>query len=456
MMRPMMHIYWLLQAYWRARRMRFASREALEQHQQQGLARWQRYVCQHSPHFAALRHLPLAQWPLMDKARMMAHFDTMNTVGLHRDAVMALALQAEHSRDFSPTVGGFTVGLSSGTTGQRGCFVVSAQEKAAWAGTVLAKALPDGLLAGERVALFLRANSNLYTAVNHHWLTLQFFDLFAPFSQHLQAVREYAPSIIVAPAQVLRALALAQLEGQLTLAPKRVISVAEVLEPHDRALITQAFGAPHEIYQATEGFLASTCAHGVLHLHEEYIHVEPEWLDAQRTRFVPIITDFSRRTQPIARYRLNDVLRVRRTPCPCGQVTLALDGIEGRCDDMLQLPDMHGHAVPVFADVLSRCLAQSLPLQADYQLEQNGPVALELSAQVAPELIATIQHKLEDCLRGLGVNVAALHWQLYTTLPASLPTQKRRRIVRHAARRAVPHDASNANHHTHEEPACVY
>jgi hypothetical protein len=110
---------------------------------------------------------------------------------------------------------------------------------------------------------------------------------------------------------------------------------------------------------------------------------------------------------------------------------------------MLQLPGTDGHSVPVFADVLSRRLAQVLPLDADYQLAQKSPIDLELSVQIAPDLIANVQGGLVDCLRGLGVDVAALRWQLHTTLPPMNPTQKRRKIVCHASAFAVTsHDSS--------------
>lgn len=426
----MKHVFWLLLAYWRTRRLRFATRARLEQHQARELARFLPALCLTSRHFAPFKGLPLTRWPQMDKALMMANFDAMNTAGLQLKHVMQVALDAERSRDFTPTIGGISVGLSSGTSGRRGVFAVSAKEKAQWAGVMLAKALPQGLLAGERVALFLRANSNLYTAVRNRWLTFSFFDLFQPFDQHLQALAACQPTIIVAPAQVLRQLALAVLSGRLAIAPKRVISVAEVLEPQDRILIEQAFGQPHEIYQATEGFLASTCEQGVLHLNEEYLHVEPEWLDDAQRRFVPVITDFTRTTQPVVRYRLNDVLLARAQPCTCGRVTRALDGIEGRCDDLLMLPGRSGQALPVFADLLSRALAQALPPEADYRLVQNGPAALRLHAELAPPALEALRAHLARVLADLGVDEQALRWELESTVPPFDPTAKRRRIIR--------------------------
>lgn len=426
----MKRIFWLLLAYWRTRRLRFTGRAQLDAWQQRQLASFMGTLCARSRYFAPFRALPLAQWPSMNKALMLEHFDTMNTAGVELAPAMEAAMAAERSRDFTPAVGEITVGLSSGTSSQRAVFTVSPREKAQWAGVMLAKALPDGLFSGERVALFLRANSNLYTAVRSPWLTFAFYDLFQPFDALCAELVAYRPSVIVAPAQVLRQLALGVIAGRLALAPKKVISVAEVLEAQDRALIVQAFGAVHEIYQATEGFLASTCEHGVLHLNEEYVHVEPQWLDEQQRRFVPVITDFTRMTQPIVRYRLDDILLARATPCPCGRATRAIEGIEGRCDDMLVLPATDGKSISVFADVLTRAFAQALPADCDYRLVQQGATTLQLHAAQDDAGLAALKVHLEVVLRGLGVAVERLSWTVSRELPAFDPTMKRRRIRR--------------------------
>nr|WP_199066548.1 F390 synthetase-related protein [Chromobacterium sp. ASV5] len=429
----MLRLIRILRAYWRTKHLHFKSRAELERYQSRQMDRFLAGLCRHSPYFSKLAKLPFSEWPLMDKPLMLKYFDEMNTARLKLAEVMTTALLAERSRDFSLTVSGFTVGLSSGTSGQRGAFVVSAKEQADWAGVMLAKALPDGLLAGEKVALFLRANSNLYGAVRNRWLTFKYYDLFQPLDSHLASLSEYQPSILLAPAQVLRVLAISQLEGLLRLAPKRVYSIAEVLEPQDRLLLEQAFGRIHEIYQATEGFLASTCEYGILHLNEEYIHVEPEWLDKEKRRFVPIITDFSRNTQPIVRYRLNDILRLHPQPCPCGRVTRALDAVEGRCDDLLLLPNQNGQELAIFADVISRALATSLPLEADYHLKQTGAAELELSVSVSPSELPSIKRHLEQTLATLDVDTAALQWKLSINTPDIDTTRKRRRIVRELA-----------------------
>lgn len=414
--------------YLRARRLHFTERAALEAYQARQLKRFARRVLAHSPYFRPYCLLPLSEWPEMDKAIMMTHFDRMNTAGLHLATLLACAARSETDRDFTPKVGKYSVGLSTGTSGRRGVFVVSPQEQQVWAGGMLAKMLPQGVFAGERVALFLRADNNLYHSVNNRWLSLTFYDLFAPFAEHLPQIEREQPTIVVAPAQVLCALANAVERGELQLRVKKVISVAEVLEPQDRQLLKRVFAEVGEVYQATEGFLAATCSHGTLHLNEEFIHVEPQWIDEQR--FTPLITDFTRRTQPIVRYRLDDILVRRTEPCPCGQASMALERIEGRCDDQLLLPGLQGTAQRVFADLCRRVIANALPAVADYRLTQLSGQRLHLMADCSPTELEHCQQQLIALFTQQGIAVQQLEWQL--TAQSIMPQfdAKRRRIVR--------------------------
>lgn len=418
----------MLWHYLRTRRLRFRSREELLAWQQKKLCQFARKTLANSPWFQASAALPHSQWPQMDKALMMANFDQMNTAGLKKEALLACAQRAEHDRHFEPKIDGFSVGLSSGTSGQRGIFVVSQHEQQVWAGGMLAKMLPQGLRRGERVAMFLRADNNLYHSVNNRWLSLEFFDLFSPFAPQMRRLEHVAPTIIVAPAQVLRQLALAVLNKTLTLSVSKVISVAEVLTPADRQLLEQVFPQVGEVYQATEGFLAATCERGTLHLNEEFIYIEPEWIDEHR--FVPVITDFTRHTQPIVRYRLDDVLVMREEPCGCGRVTMAIERIEGRCDDWLVLPGSDALPQIIFADACNRVMANALPLTADYRLTQQNEVTLVLAGECSATELAHCKDQLEQHFRVQSVDVSQLQWTLQAgDIPPDF-MHKKRRITR--------------------------
>ncbi len=89
----------------------------------------------HRAHWAGRPDGAWRDFPTVDKATMMAAFDDYNTFGIRRDDAMRVALAAERDRDFAGDVQGCTVGLSSGTSGHRGLFLVSPDEQTRWAGT---------------------------------------------------------------------------------------------------------------------------------------------------------------------------------------------------------------------------------------------------------------------------------------------------------------------------------
>ena len=346
-------------------------------------------------------------WPIVDKGMLMAEFDRWTTCGVRLADALAVAEDAERSRDFAPLLGDLAVGLSSGTSGRRGVFIASARERAAWAGAVLARTMPGSILARHRVAFFLRANSQLYEAVGSRRLRFRFFDLCQPFETHLAPLAELDPTVLVGPPSLLAALADGAACGRLRMAPHKVISVAETLEPPDEARIAAAFGAPvHQVYQATEGFLAATCRRGTLHVNEDIVAIEPEWLDgtaadlagdrgtatavmpagahphrASGTHFVPIVTDLHRATQPVIRYRLDDVLVAAARACPCGSPRRALAAVDGRRDDVF-IGDGAAGRVPVFADALRRAFVVAAPEAVGWRAVQTAAGRVELA--IAP------------------------------------------------------------------------
>ncbi len=360
----------------------------------------------------------------MDKTRWMENFDAINTIGALRGEAMAVAEQAERSRDFAPTLAnGVAVGLSTGTSGQRGLFLVSPDERRRWAGVMIAKLLPVRPLAPRRVAFFLRANSRLYqSAEQSRRIAFHFFDMLEPLNAALPRLDALAPHVLIAPASVLRLLAEAQSDKRLHLAPERVISIAETLHPDDRAAIAAAFDAPlGEVYQATEGALAMTCDHGALHLNEAFVQFEQDWLDD--TRFAPIVTDLTRATQPVIRYRLDDVLAIAPMPCPCGRASRTIAAIEGRCDDICTFLDASGAPIRVFPDFISRAVLGADAEVRDFRVVQATPGALTISLKGGDEA------RVAAALRALA---ATLHAQppSLTFTPYAEDTQPKRRRVR--------------------------
>ena len=329
---------------------------------------------------------------------MMENFSELNTAALLKEECLSVAIQSEETRDFSPTLQGYTVGLSSGTSGHRGLFLVSSNERWMHAGTMLAKVLPGSLLQPQRIAFFLRANSNLYTASKSRHLQFEFFDMLAPMDSHLAQLQSYQPTLIFAPPSLLRQLADRQIQGKLNLTPLKVVSVAETLDPLDEQIIQEAFHQKvHQVYQCTEGFLGITCSHGKLHLNEDCVHIEKDYLEREAGKFVPIITDFSRTTQPIIRYRLNDILTESKEPCVCGSPLQAIDTIEGRCDDMIDFESLDGTGTrKIFPDFIRRCVLFASDQIQEYRIRQFNSGTLEIALQASTGDLSEIQAQIQS------------------------------------------------------------
>lgn len=416
---------------------RFADRDSLLAWQRAQLERFLLRQLTRAPFYRHYQGEGLAALPIIDKSITLDRFSDFNTHGVTLREATEVALKAEEARDFSQTLRTragreLTVGLSSGTQGTRGVFIASPKERALWAGILLARTLDGPLLRDLvlrsqplRVAFFLRANSKLYGTLGSKRLDFRFFDLHAGVERHQSTLKEFSPDVLVAPASVLAWIA--DHIGDMHHL-RKVIAVAEVLEPDDEERIAQAFNLPvHQLYQCTEGFLAYTCEHGALHLNEEFVHIEPEWLDASQTRFQPIITDFTRNTQLFVRHRLTDVLTVLPGSCPCGRHTRRLAEVAGRMDDVLWLPSqVDQRLMPLFPDIVRHAIVRQREAHPDYRLYQQGDTFdLAVEGNSASEFDA-MARAVNLTVERLGMK--APYWR-QVSMPTSSAMIKRRRIT---------------------------
>jgi putative adenylate-forming enzyme len=161
--------------------------------------------------------------------------------------------------------------------------------------------------------------------------------------------------------------------NKLVIKPTKIISVAEVLTPEDKVYLTNVFKQTiHQVYQCTEGFLASTCKYGTLHFNEDFLIIEKKYIDKEQSRFHPIITDLRRRSQPIIRYELNDIIQ-EKVSCSCGSKLMAIEAIEGRSDDILIFRNIENQEVKIFPDFFRRAIILADNTINDYALIQTEP-----------------------------------------------------------------------------------
>lgn len=384
-----------LSAFWRtkARVARLSTRPALLAWQARRLKAFLRHAAPRADAFAHLSGHPLTDFPVMDKDALMTGFHRYNIAGITADdAWQALATTGR--------IGRFSVGASTGTSGNRGLYLVSDAERYLWLGTLLAKTLPDLLASRYRVAVMLPRSSRLYDAANESGrLALRFFDLTDGLDDQLANVAAFRPNVLVAPPHALIALA----RADLPLSPVKVFSGAEVLDPMDRAEIEARFGITvREIYMATEGLFGVACDHGTLHLCEDCVAFE--W-EPEGGLAKPLVTDFTRRSQVMIRYRMNDLLRLSDMPCPCRSPLQAVAEVAGRADDSFRLKRADGAAITVTPDILRNAILDASRVITDFRLAQTGTASLRLllppeQAGALPEAHAALTRLLD----GLGVS----------------------------------------------------
>jgi len=416
---------YIIYYFFRTKVLRFASRKDLKRWQKKKFLWFKNNILINSPYYSEYLNKPFEQWPIINKKIHMTNFNSINTQSIDRDKALSIAIQSENDRNFIPKYNDFSIGLSSGTSGSRGLFVASEQEQAEWAGTILAKMLPGGIYR-QRIAFFLRANNNLYETVGSYLIKFCFYDLLNPIKNHLINLQDYQPTILVAPAQVLKELAKYQGAG-LNISPKKIISVAEVLTDEDREYIEGVFKLHIEqIYQCTEGFLAHTCKHGKLHLNEDIVIIEKEWLDKESGRFIPIITDFRRETQPVIRYRLDDILIKDKKPCDCGSPCTVLSSIEGRCDDALKMEDKKNNSVLIYPDFVRNAIISSCSEIDEYEVKQISKQMINIFISPFNEKVCeNIKNALNKLFEKFNVKVPLFEFKPYVSTSS---LNKKRRV----------------------------
>ena len=394
---------------------RFSSREQLIKWQEKKVKDHLRWICKHSPFYENYKNKPLNEFPIINKRIMMENFNQLNTAQLNKDELFELALNAEKTRQFEQSmINNIAVGLSTGTSGQRGLFLASKKERGIWTGTIFAKLLPS-LKQKHRIALLLRADSPLYQTANKGRIQFHYADITQPVEQWLASLVAFNPTLIIGSAQAIHLCA----EHHQDLKPTTVISAAEVLTDEDSAFISKAFNQPiKQVYQCTEGFLACSDADNVMRWNEDTVYIEHHWLNEEKTHFSPIITDFRRRTQPIIRYLLDDIIEVGNEE----GIFESIKSISGRCGDRLYLSS-ENKTVSVLPDLIYRSISYISEQLIDYKISQIAANTIEIetdkfSAEIEQALSMLFnKHGIEQTL---FIKKSSPVWDLNT---------KRRRVV---------------------------
>lgn len=399
-------------------------RPVLERHQRESLERLARYAAAHSPFWrerlaGALADGPLelGRLPVLDKKTMMERFDELVTDRRLRREALLSHLEGLSRDDLY--LGEFRQMSTSGSSGRKGLFVYDRQ---GWIGIVaqyfrcnLMNGMPARRLTPLRVA---NVGGGAPTHMGRRLgdmarglSRVSLLPISMPPAEIVAALNELQPDFLTGYPSAMARLADEQAHGSLRIAPRWLSTVGELFTPEARARIQSAFGVrPADVYATTEGCLGGTCEEGAMHLFEDMSLVENVDTDG---RAVPagepgarlLVTSLFNRAQPLIRFEVTDAVTIDPEPCACGRTLAKLASIDGRADDVLELPGATG-TVAIHAIQFAALTADAAV--REFQVVQEGEL-LRLRVVLGDgtkteEASARLRARVAERLQGLGVD----------------------------------------------------
>lgn len=419
----------MLRTLRRIRRRETWTRARIEAHQSAALARLRAHAYANSPFYrefhAGLYDRPLEELPVLTKPMLHEHFNTIVTdPSLDRDAVASHVQTIRGDERFRDQ---YIVNATSGTTGDPNYILYSHQE---WL-TVLASfsrferhvGSLRGIMQRPKMAVVASSapwhlSARVGASVRSSWIPMLRIDVGRPLETIVRRLNDWQPDVLVTYASMARILAGAQRSGRLQIAPRRIVSTAEVLSPALRRRLRAVWGdIVHDQYGATEGgTFAVECTSPLrrsdngerhrrgLHLFEDLFILEV--VDEQNRPLPPgqhgdkvLLTVLFNHTQPLIRYELTDKVRLATEPCSCGCQFILIDDIQGRQEDILRFPHRRQGTVDVHPMVFYRIL-DAAPVAGWQVIQENGKLTLHLDDAShklqEPALVKSVSNALEQ------------------------------------------------------------
>lgn len=342
------------------------TRDQLLAHQEEQLNALLRHAATRSPYYRdtigdlVARGRPLAEFPIMNKTKLMADFDRIAT-----DPMLTRALVEQHvnsERCGELLLDEYRCIATGGSTGQRGLFVY---DRHAWTVSAANQMRMQRMMGitPEMRGLGIGAPSPVHMSYRFH---AEFrasrpgaptLFVTSPIEEIVAALNAYQPDYLNAYPSLIRRLAEEQKTGRLRIAPKLFRSAAEALAPDVKDLVKEVWAAPiSDGYTATEtGIMAVDCEHrSGMHIAEDLVVLEV--VDAENCP-VPagtqgakmLATVLFNHTLPMIRYEFSDLITLADGACPCGRPFRRIQRIEGRAEEILRFKTGSGTVAEVHA-----------------------------------------------------------------------------------------------------------
>lgn len=404
----------------RIRRHEAWSRDDIRAHQQEAFTALRAYALQHSRFYQrihrGLESAPLSELPVVTKRDLMSNFDEFVTDPAVKLADVETYLAELKGND--KYLERYWVSRTAGSTGHPGIFLTDRDEWATviasyaraqeWAG-IDAKVTKRTRLAVVSSRVPWHQSARVAASVDTPFVPVRRFDATQPLPEIVAGLNEWQPENLIVYASMSRVLAEEQLEGRLKIQPRAVMCSSEVLTDEAVARVERAWGTkPFNVYAATEpAGIASHCRNHRLHLFEDL--VISEIVDENNQPVPPgttgaklLVTVLFSRTQPLIRYEMSDRVARSTETCDCGLPFALLANIEGRAEDILQLPSANGGSISVHPNVFHRVM-EPLPVR-EWQVVQESDRLRVLIVEPRTDVVPDhVRRDVEQSLRSAGV-----------------------------------------------------
>lgn len=400
--------------------------------QQQRLRELVAYVREHSPYFA--RHYAdvpadfrLSDLPPTEKPTLLANYDDWVTDRRIHLADVLEYVNRDASKDQSRFLGDYTALRTSGSTGNPLPMVRDDYHNKIH-GQLIGQRLLEGANADAMdISKHRRASViHLSNGASSYGAFLRMkaahpecadnllgISVLESVDSIVEKLNDFQPETMAGYPSMMVRLAVEQLQGRLHLSLKHLATSAEMLSEENFHLLREAFQCPvANNYCMTEGgeiAMTHNCPH--LHINDDWVIVEPidkdgnlitdpdQWSDAI------LVTDLSNFVQPIIRYRVGDVVRVRPSTYDCSPLPILQ--IQGRSFDNYTICGQTFNVVGIFAK------AEVWPDLQRFQFVQTDDSTIQVRGvcKTSPaEVLPSLCERLKAFLTEEGCPDARFTW----------------------------------------------
>ena len=155
--------------------------------------------------------------------------------------------------------------------------------------------------------------------------SMHLIDMSEPIAAIVEKLNKIKPKMVFSYTSAVDILASEQENGRLSISPKLIVCISEMLNENEREYFTKVFSCPvRSVYGMTEMyFLAYECDEPKMHIENPYAIVEPVDEENRRVKDGEVsdkilLTNLSNKILPLIRYEIGDRVIYHNGGCACG------------------------------------------------------------------------------------------------------------------------------------------